>query len=98
MRRTILVVSLLAVAAGLIALLTLRRPQPRPTIDTLVRRTMNEWQVPGLALVVVQGDRVLHLEGFGVRAIGTSDPVTPDTVFPIASCTKSFTTLAMGML
>src|SRR5205807_9950755 len=32
-------------------------------------------------------------------AIGNRvSPVTADTLFPIASCTKSFTTLAMGML
>src|SRR5947209_1806205 len=98
MRRTLLVVSLLVVVAGLSALLGRALFPPRPTIDTLVQKTMQEWQVPGLALVVVQGDRLLHLQGYGVRAIGKPAPMSPDTIFPIASCTKSFTTLAMGML
>jgi CubicO group peptidase (beta-lactamase class C family) len=67
-------------------------------IDELARQTMAQWKVPGLALVVVQNDRLVYLKGFGVREAGKPGPVSPDTVFPIASCTKSFTTLAMGML
>jgi CubicO group peptidase (beta-lactamase class C family) len=49
-------------------------------------------------LVVVRDDRLVYLKGFGVREAGKPEPVTPDTVFPLASCTKSFTTLAMGIL
>jgi len=66
--------------------------------DQLVARTMKRWRIPGLAVAVVQDDRVAYLKGFGQREVGKSAPVTADTVFPIASCTKSFTTLAMGML
>src|SRR5260370_42255519 len=69
-----------------------------PAIDKLARRTMEQWKLPGLALVVVHKNKLVYLKGFGVRELGKPEPVTPDTVFPIASCTKSFTTLAMGML
>jgi CubicO group peptidase (beta-lactamase class C family) len=95
MRRAVLC---LIAAAGLTALIALAVAQSRPTIDTLVRRTMEQWRVPGLALVIVRDDRVIYLKAFGVREVGKPDPVTVDTVFPVASCTKSFTTLAMGML
>jgi CubicO group peptidase (beta-lactamase class C family) len=80
------------------ALPALATAQPKPAIDALVRQTMKQWQVPGLALVIVRDDRLLYLQGYGTRVAGTDGPVTADTVFPIASCTKSFTTLAMAML
>jgi CubicO group peptidase (beta-lactamase class C family) len=69
-----------------------------PAIDALAKRTMEQWKLPGLALVVVHKNKLVYLKGFGVRELGKPEAVSPDTVFPIASCTKSFTTLAMGML
>ncbi len=67
-------------------------------LDALARRAMKQWRIPGLAIAVVRDDRVLYLKGLGLRELGKPDPVTPDTIFPLGSCTKSFTTLAMGML
>jgi CubicO group peptidase (beta-lactamase class C family) len=88
---------LLAALGGLYCFPALLHSQDRAA-DQLVKRTMKQWKIPGLALAVVQDDNVVYLKGFGERQLGTSAPITPDTVFPIASCTKSFTTLAMGML
>src|ERR1700693_5438651 len=67
-------------------------------VDKLVTDTMNVWQVPGLAVAIVQNDRVVYAKGFGVREIGKPDPVTPDTLFEIASTTKAFTTTALAIL
>lgn len=67
-------------------------------IDSLVRDALKQWQVPGLAIAIVRNDEVVYLKGFGVKETGKPDPVTPDTLFPIASCTKGFTTTAMAML
>jgi CubicO group peptidase (beta-lactamase class C family) len=66
--------------------------------DKLAADTMSAWRVPGLAVAVVQNDRVIYMKGFGVKEIGKTDPVTPDTLFEIASTTKAFTTTAMAML
>jgi CubicO group peptidase (beta-lactamase class C family) len=59
---------------------------------------MKQWRVPGLALAIVHDGRVVYLKGHGVRELGRPEPVTPETVFPTASCTKPFTSLAVGML
>lgn len=59
---------------------------------------MNDWQVPGIAVAVVQGNETIYLKGFGVRKINTTDPVTPDTIFQIGSATKGFTAALVGML
>jgi CubicO group peptidase (beta-lactamase class C family) len=67
-------------------------------IDAFVKDAMTRWRVPGLALAIVLEDRVVYLKGHGLREWGRPDPVTPNTVFPMASCTKPFTSLAVGML
>ena len=67
-------------------------------VDELVERTMKAFEVPGAAIAIVRGDAVLHLKGYGGKLIGKDDPITPDTLFMIASTTKAFTTTAMAML
>jgi CubicO group peptidase (beta-lactamase class C family) len=67
-------------------------------IDALVCEAMKAWKVPGTALVLVDGEKVLYLKGHGVREQGKNDPVTPDTLFPLASCSKAFTTTLIAML
>ena len=67
-------------------------------VDNLVRKTLETWKVPGAALVIVRDDKVVHLKGYGVKEVGKDQAVTPDTVFPLASCTKGFTTAAMAVL
>jgi CubicO group peptidase (beta-lactamase class C family) len=55
------------------------------------RRLLN---VPGVAVAIVQDDRVLMTEGFGLRNQEALLPVTSKTLFAIGSCTKPFTALA----
>ncbi len=51
-------------------------------------KAMRTLRVPGLAVVVVRGDEVIHLETLGIRDPDGAKPVTADTYFYIASCTK----------
>jgi CubicO group peptidase (beta-lactamase class C family) len=67
-------------------------------VDAIVQDAMTSWQVPGVALAIVRGDDVVYLKGYGVRAVGGREAVTPDTLFAIASCTKAFTATAVGVL
>jgi CubicO group peptidase (beta-lactamase class C family) len=66
-------------------------------IDRLVGDALRAWDVPGAAVVIVTPDRVVHLKGYGVREVAGS-PVTPDTTFPLASCSKAFTTALVPVL
>src|SRR6202022_3795027 len=66
--------------------------------DKLASDTVTTWRLPGMAVAIVQNDRVIYLKGFGVKEFGKSDPVTADTLFQIGSTTKAFTTTAMAML
>jgi CubicO group peptidase (beta-lactamase class C family) len=67
-------------------------------IDAIVEQALKAWQVPGAALGIVRGDQVVTLRCFGVREVGKTDAVTPDTLFAIASCTKAFTATAVALL
>ncbi len=67
-------------------------------VDAIVKDALQSWHVPGVAVAIVRNDEVVYLKGLGVKELGKEDPVTPDTLFPLASCTKSFTTTAMAML
>jgi CubicO group peptidase (beta-lactamase class C family) len=66
--------------------------------DKLAADTLTVWRFPGLAVAIVQNDRVIYAKGFGVKEVGKSDPVTADTLFQIGSTTKAFTTTAMALL
>jgi CubicO group peptidase (beta-lactamase class C family) len=68
-----------------------------PAIDRYVEAQRRAMRLPGLALGIVQGDRIVHLQGFG-RAGPAGRPVTPQTPFVLASTTKSFTALAVMQL
>ena len=58
---------------------------------------MKELGIPGAALVVVQGDQIVHLKAFGV-ADASGRPVTLQTPFVTGSTGKSFTALAIMQL
>jgi CubicO group peptidase (beta-lactamase class C family) len=94
MRRLCSVALLLVLSAGAHA----ADPAPEAAIDAIVTEALKAWQVPGVAVAIVRNDEVVYLKGHGVRELGRKDAVTPDTLFPIASCTKGFTTTAMAML
>ena len=59
---------------------------------------MEKWKVPGLAIAVVKDGEIVLLRSYGTRHIGRDASVTADTMFSIASCTKSFTADCVAML
>ncbi len=67
-------------------------------LDAFVTRMMADYNVPGVGLAVVEDGEISYLRGYGVRAVTTGAPVTPDTQFAIGSVTKSFTSLGMMVL
>ena len=63
-----------------------------------IHKAIKMWSVPGVAVAIVKDGRVIFSEGFGWRNLKKKLRVTSHTLFPIASCTKAFTTTAMGIL
>jgi CubicO group peptidase (beta-lactamase class C family) len=68
------------------------------SIGKYVEEAMASWQIPGLALAVVNGNEIVHMQGYGVRDVETREPITPETIFPIASSSKAFTAMGIGLL
>lgn len=66
--------------------------------DGFVEATRQEWQVPGVAVAAIHDGEVVFSRGFGSRDLGRDLPVTTETLFPLASVTKSFTATAMALL
>ena len=54
--------------------------------------------IPGLAIAVVHDQDLVWSRGFGVADLKTATPVTPGTIFRIASITKTFTSTAILQL
>jgi CubicO group peptidase (beta-lactamase class C family) len=67
------------------------------SVDRYVIAKMRSAKIPGLAVGIVKGDRVVYLKAFGI-ADPTGRAVTPQTPFIIGSITKSFTALAVMQL
>lgn len=67
-------------------------------IDTFVDRVRDHWEIPGLALAVLQRAEPVHMRAYGVRDIDTGRRVGVDTRFAIASCSKSFTATLAAVL
>lgn len=65
--------------------------------DDFVNQAMKDWKVPGVAVGVVQGGKIILAKGYGFRDLEKQLPVTPNTLFAIGSITKSFTVTALGM-
>jgi CubicO group peptidase (beta-lactamase class C family) len=66
-------------------------------VDRYVRSEMDAQRIPGLALGIVHGDRIVHVQGYG-RTERSGPNVTPQTPFLIGSVTKSFTALGVMQL
>lgn len=66
-------------------------------IDRWIEDRMAARDLPGVAVAVVRGGRVVHLAGYGV-ADETGRPVTPDTPFLLGSVSKPFTAAVVGQL
>jgi CubicO group peptidase (beta-lactamase class C family) len=53
--------------------------------------------IPGLAFAIVKESKIIYLKAFGERNLERRAPATPDTLFPIGSCTKAFTSMAVAV-
>jgi CubicO group peptidase (beta-lactamase class C family) len=67
-------------------------------LDRYIEKARREWEIPGLAVAIVQGDSIVLAKGYGVRELGKIDPVTPHTLFGIGSNGKTFTAALAAMM
>ena len=72
--------------------------KPPHSVDTLIRREMQERRIPGLQVAVVQHGQLVLLQSYGIADVQNAVPVTDKSVFAINSCTKAFTGVGIMQL
>jgi D-alanyl-D-alanine carboxypeptidase len=86
---------LLAIAAPTVALaLALGVPSPAhaDAIDDYLVKEQAARQIPGMAMAIVRHGRIERIATYGSANLETGTPVTPDSIFAIASLDKAVTT------
>jgi hypothetical protein len=58
-------------------------------LEKLAQKQIQENVVPGIAIAVVFQDKGVYAKGFGVRDVNTRQLIDADTVFQLASVSKS---------
>jgi CubicO group peptidase (beta-lactamase class C family) len=69
-----------------------------PQLADYVVKAMQKTGVPGVAVAIVYQDKVVYLKGFGVRKAGEPAPIDADTVFQLASVSKSIASTVVAVL
>jgi CubicO group peptidase (beta-lactamase class C family) len=69
-----------------------------PELNRYVSEGMQKTQVPGVAIGIVHRNKVVYLKGFGIRRVGESQPVDAQTVFQLASVSKSIASTLVAAL
>lgn len=70
---------------------------PPADLDEHAGRAMRTFEVPGMAVAIVEGDQTFS-KGYGVRRFGKAGRVDEHSLFSLASNTKAFTAAAAAIL
>ncbi len=68
------------------------------SFDQTVEKILKDWNVPGCGVGIVYKGKLVFAKGYGYRNLEKKLPVTPNTLFQIASNSKLFTATAIGFL
>lgn len=89
----------LGLALAAVAHAGVQRAGPSPeAIDAAVRATIERYQLPGIAVGVIDDGKIIYARGHGETVAGSGDPVTTQTLFKIASNSKAMTAAVLARL
>jgi len=69
-------------------------PEELASYEARAEQMRQQWGDPALAIAIVHGNRVIWSRGFGTLSEDDTTPITPQTLFPAGSISKSFTAAA----
>ena len=67
-------------------------------LNEIVEKLRADYHVAGMSIALIKDGQITECEGYGKRNVAEDLPMTKDTVLPIGSITKTFTSLALAML
>ena len=67
-------------------------------LDKIVIEAMQKLGVPGATYAVTKNGKIIHTSCFGTTTLGKNEPITKDTLFPLASMSKNVTGFLVGAL
>jgi beta-lactamase class C len=102
---TLLFVALSDIKQASETALTTPAPQINPLVKALAleydqyfKEKMLNKHIPGAAICIIKDDKIVHLKGYGIKDITTSDSVGIHTVFRLGSVSKSIAAALTGIL
>lgn len=66
-------------------------------LDADIEMLISKYKAVGLAVAIVEGDSIIYSKGFGYRDIDKELAMNSETLLPIGSATKSFTSTVLGI-
>jgi CubicO group peptidase (beta-lactamase class C family) len=68
------------------------------SLDNYIATKIVDCNIPSLAIGIVKDNDVIFQNGYGVNILDSDSKTSTETIFPIGSCTKSFTAACIGIL
>lgn len=67
-------------------------------LDKTLNKIMESTQTVGFSVAIVKGDKIIYSKGFGYKDLENKTKVDENTLFPIGSTSKAFTTALLGIM
>ena len=67
-------------------------------VDAYIQSHMSKRHIPGMSVAIVRDGKVARAKGYGLANVELSVPANDETVYQLASVTKTFTATAVMML
>src|SRR5690606_124101 len=68
------------------------------TLDAFIEKARLDYAVPGVSVAVVKDDKTVYVKGFGVSKVGSESKIDGDTIFQLASVTKTFAAASVAVM
>lgn len=67
-------------------------------LDKYYQKVLDEWHIPGMAVAITNGEKIIFSKGYGYANIAKETKVDGNTLFAIASNSKAFTATSIAQL
>ncbi len=68
------------------------------SLDKMIVQGMEDWNIPGLATVIVKDGKIVFKKTYGVKNINSKEPFDGKTLFNMTSTTKAIVAMSLGIL